>query len=175
MTTINDPDTTTRAELMDVYRSWWLHDARWYQGVAKRFGSAVANEINAEALRFVATSIGRKVARQFGGKPARDMEELRQRYEMCADRTFPRELRDLQAVVLDDHVIEVVMRQNFAVTMVRMAGSLEGYECPCTEVHAGWSDGLGVPLVENCSTGCLRFGDPACRMLIRVKPEGVQS
>jgi len=32
-----------------------------------------------------------------------------------------------------------------------------------------------VPLAENCSTGCLRFGDPACRMLIRVKPEGVQS
>ena len=79
MTTINDPDTTTRAELMDVYRSWWLHDARWYQGVAKRFGPAVANEINAEALRFVATSVGRKVARQFGGKPARDVEELRQR------------------------------------------------------------------------------------------------
>ena len=34
MTTINEADTTTRAELMDVYRSWWLHDARWYQGVA---------------------------------------------------------------------------------------------------------------------------------------------
>ena len=72
-------------------------------------------------------------------------------------------------------VVEIVIRQNFAVTMVRMAGTLEGYECPCTEVHAGWSDGLGVPLAENCSTGCLRFGDPACRMLIRVKPEGVQS
>ena len=42
MTAIEETDATTRAELMDVYRSWWLHDARWYQGVAKRFGPAVA-------------------------------------------------------------------------------------------------------------------------------------
>jgi hypothetical protein len=171
MTAIEEFGTTTRAEMMDVYRSWWLHDARWYQGVAKRFGHAAANEVNAEALRYVATSIGRKVARQFGGKPARDMEELRLRYEMCADRTFPRELRDIQSAVVDDDLVEIVIRQNFAVTMVRMAGSLDGYECPCTEVHAGWSDGLGVTLAENCSTGCLRHGDPACRFLMRVAPE----
>jgi hypothetical protein len=169
-----EADTTTRADVLDVYRSWWLHDARWYQGVAKRFGPAVANEINAEALRYVATNIGRKVLRQFGGKPALDVDELRQRYDACADRTFPYELRDLRCVVVDDDAVEVVMRQSFAVTMVRMAGSMEGYECPCTEVHAGWSDGLGVVLAENCSTGCLRHGDPACRLLMRVAPEGVQ-
>jgi hypothetical protein len=172
MTAIEEIDTTTRAEMMDVYRSWWLHDARWYQGVAKRFGHAAANEVNAEALRYVATGIGRKVRRHFGGKPARDMEELRQRYEMCADRTFPRELRDIQSAIVDDDLVEIVIRQNFAVTMVRMAGSLEGYECPCTEVHAGWSEGLGVVLAENCSTGCLRHGDAACRFLMRVAPEG---
>src|SRR5205085_9271977 len=99
-------------------------------------GHAVANEVNAEALRHVATNLGRKVLRHFGGKPARDLAELRERYEMCADRTFPRELRDLRATVLDDDVVEIVIRQNFAITMVRMAGSLERYECPCTEVHA---------------------------------------
>ncbi|MEO6082928.1 MAG: hypothetical protein ABIQ18_07460 [Umezawaea sp.] len=168
-----ETDAPTRADVLDVYRSWWLHDARWYQGVAKRFGPAVANEINAEALRYVATNIGRKVLRQFGGKPAGDMDELRRRYDACADRTFPYELRDLRCVVVDDGAVEVVMRQSFAVTMVRMAGSMEGYECPCTEVHAGWSDGLGVVLAENCSTGCLRQGDPACRLLMRVAPEGV--
>jgi hypothetical protein len=172
MTAIEEANTTTRADVLDVYRAWWLHDARWYQGVAKRFGHAAANEVNAEALRYVAMSIGRKVLRQFGGKPARDVDELRLRYDACADRMFPYELRDLQCAVVDDDAIEVVMRQNFAVTMVRMAGSLEGYECPCTEVHAGWSDGLGVSLVENCSTGCLRHGDPACRLLMRVAPEG---
>ncbi|HWO67076.1 MAG TPA: hypothetical protein VNO31_44295 [Umezawaea sp.] len=170
MTAIEEIDTTTRAEMMDVYRSWWLHDARWYQGVAKRFGHEVANEVNAEALRYVATSIGRKVARQFGGKPARDLEELRQRYDACAARTFPEELRDIRSEVVEDDLVEIVIRQNFAVTMVRMAGSLEGYECPCTEVHAGWSDGLGVSLAENRATGCLRHGDPACRLLMRIAP-----
>ncbi|WNV88098.1 hypothetical protein [Umezawaea sp. Da 62-37] len=170
MTAVEEVDSTTRAEMMDVYRSWWLHDARWYQGVAKRFGQQAANEVNAEALRYVATAVGRKVARHFGGKPARDMEELRLRYDACADRMFPHELRDIRSAVLDDEVVEIVIRQNFALTMVRMAGSTEGYECPCTEVHAGWSDGLGVALAENCSTGCLRHGDPACRLLMRIAP-----
>ena len=50
-----------------------------------------------------------------------------------------------------------------------VAGSLDGYQCPCTEIHAGWSDGLGVTLTENRATGCLRFGDPECRLLMRVR------
>ncbi|WP_158889471.1 DUF6125 family protein [Amycolatopsis anabasis] len=159
---------TTRAGAMDVYRQWWLHDARWYQGVAKRFGHEVANEINAEALRYVATQVGRRIVRQFGGKPATGIEELRLRYDACAEWMFPSELRDGATAVLSDAEIELTMRQNFAVTMVRMAGSLDGYECPCTEIHAGWSEGLGVELTGNCATACLRHGDPACRLLMRV-------
>lgn len=163
------PDPTApRPRTMDVYRQWWVHDARWYQGVAKRFGPEAANQINAEALRYVAAQVGRQIARQFGRKPPADMEELRQRYDACAEWMFPSELRDGGTAVLDDETIELTMRQNFAVTMVRMAGSLDSYECPCTDIHAGWSEGLGVELTGNCATACLRDGDPACRLLMRV-------
>ncbi|GAA3525857.1 hypothetical protein GCM10022222_05980 [Amycolatopsis ultiminotia] len=158
----------TPADAMQVYRQWWLHDARWYQGVAKRFGHEVANEINAEALRFVATHVGKQVARRHGGAPVSGIEQLRDCYDECAGRMFPHELRDGGVQVLDDDLVELTMRQNFAVTMVRMAGSLDGYECPCTDIHAGWSAGLGVALVENRATGCLRHGDRACRLLMRV-------
>ena len=151
---------------MDVYRQWWMHDARWYQGVAKRFGAEAANEINAEALRFVAAQVGRRIRRHYGGKPAADREELRQRYDTCAEWMFPSELRVGGTEVLENGDIELTMRQNFAITMVRMAGSLEDYECPCTEIHAGWSEGLGVELIRNCATACLRHGDPACRLLM---------
>ncbi|SDW62589.1 hypothetical protein SAMN05421504_1011085 [Amycolatopsis xylanica] len=161
------------ARAMDVYRQWWLHDARWYQGVAKRFGHEVANEINAEALRFVAEHVGKRMLRQFGGKPAADLDELRARYDACAEYMFPSELRDGGIEVIGEDLLELTMRQNFAVTMVRMAGSLDGYECPCTEIHAGWSAGLGIELTENRATGCLRHGDPACRLLMRVAtPDG---
>ena len=81
---------------------------------------------------------------------------------------FPGELRDGGTTVVADDEIELTMRQNFAVTMVRMAGSLGDYECPCTDIHAGWSEGLGVELTRNCATACLRRGDPACRLLMRV-------
>lgn len=164
---------TDRAELVEVYRNWWAHDAHWYQGVAKRFGQEAANEINAEALRQVALQVGRGVARRRGRLPDEDgMAELRRRYDECGERMFPRELRSAGTEVVDDDTVELTVRRNFAITMLRMAGSLDGYECPCTDIHAGWSEGLGVTLGENRATACLRSGDPACRLVMRVKEMG---
>lgn len=161
---------TDRAELMEVYRQWWAHDAHWYQGVARRFGQEVANEINAEALRQVALQVGRGVARRCGELPHEDaMAELRRRYDDCGERMFPRELRSAGTEVVDDDTVELTIRRNFAISMLRMAGSLDGYECPCTEIHAGWSEGLGVTLTENRAVACLRSGDPACKLVMRVK------
>jgi hypothetical protein len=162
-------ETNHRAALMDVYRLWWLHDAHWYQGVAKRFGQQAANEINAEALRQVAVQVGRRVAHKFGELTADDgIEEVHRRYDACGERMFPSELRVASSQVLDDDLVELTIRRNFALTMLRMAGSLDGYECPCTDIHAGWFEGLGVPLSENRATGCVRSGDPACRLLMRI-------
>ncbi|MEV0556042.1 hypothetical protein AB0I27_21650 [Streptomyces sp. NPDC050597] len=164
-----------RAQTVDAYRLWWQHDAHWYQGVASRFGQQAANEINAEALRKVALHVGQRVARRSGPLPGsgdngKDLEELRRRYDECGDRMFPRELRNASTEVEDEDagLIVLTLRRNFAITMVRMAGSLEGYQCPCTDIHAGWSEGLGVTLTENRAESCLRDGDKACRLLMRV-------
>lgn len=162
-----------RARAAEAYRLWWQHDAHWYQGVAGRFGQQAANEINAEAMRKVALKVGQQIARRCGALPdsgerAKDLEELRRRYDECGDRMFPRELRNASTEVVGDDLIVLTLRRNFAITMVRMAGSLEGYRCPCTDIHAGWSEGLGVTLSENRATSCLREGDKACRLLMRV-------
>ncbi|MFI9580569.1 hypothetical protein ACIHCQ_01680 [Streptomyces sp. NPDC052236] len=162
-----------RAQTVEAYRLWWQHDAHWYQGVAKRFGQQAANELNAEALRQVALQVGQRVARRSGGLPesgdnGKDLEELRLRYDECGDRMFPRELRNASTEVIGDDLIVLTLRRNFAITMLRMAGSLEGYVCPCTDIHAGWSEGLGVSLSENRATSCLAHGDKACRLLMRV-------
>ncbi|MBE4736143.1 MULTISPECIES: hypothetical protein [Streptomyces] len=164
-----------RARAGEAYRLWWQHDANWYQGVAARFGQEVANEINAEAMGKVALHVGQRVARLHGPLPdtgdgRKDLEELRRRYDDCGDRMFPPELRNASTEVEDDDLIVLTLRRNFAITMVRMAGSLEGYRCPCTAVHAGWSEGLGVTLTENRAETCLRDGDKACRLLIRAAP-----
>ncbi|MET8980060.1 hypothetical protein ABZX85_31095 [Streptomyces sp. NPDC004539] len=159
----------------EAYRLWWQHDAHWYQGVAARFGPEAANEINAEALRKIAVYVAGRVARSSGplpgtGDPGKDLEELRRRYDACGDRMFPPELRNASTEVEQDDLIVLTLRRNFAVTMVRMAGSLDGYRCPCTDIHAGWSEGLGVRLTENRAESCLRDGDKACRLLMRVAP-----
>jgi hypothetical protein len=49
-----------------LQRLWWLHDALWYQGVAKRFGFRIANEINQEAIRPVAKRAMRTVLADLG-------------------------------------------------------------------------------------------------------------
>jgi hypothetical protein len=167
-------DANHRAQTVEAYRLWWQHDANWYQGVAARFGQRAANEINAEAMRKVAVHVGQRVARRSGplpdsGDSGKDLEELRRRYDECGDRMFPPELRNASTEVEGDDLIVLTLRRNFAITMVRMAGSLEGYRCPCTDVHAGWSEGLGVALTENRATSCLRDGDKACRLLMRVR------
>ncbi|MFF3711015.1 hypothetical protein [Streptomyces phaeochromogenes] len=174
-------EVNQRAQTVEAYRLWWQHDAHWYQGVASRFGQQAANEINAEALRKVAVHVGQRVGRRSGPLPdsgdnGKDLEELRRRYDECGDRMFPRELRNASTEVEDqgegggggEGLIVLTLRRNFAVTMVRMAGSLEGYRCPCTDIHAGWSEGLGVTLTENRAEACLRDGDKACRLLMRV-------
>ncbi|MFI6277361.1 hypothetical protein [Streptomyces sp. NPDC050988] len=174
-------EVNQRARTVEAYRLWWQHDAHWYQGVASRFGQQAANELNAEALRKVAVHVGQRVGRRSGPLPGsgdngKDLEELRRRYDECGDRMFPRELRNASTEVEDKceggdggaGLIVLTLRRNFAVTMVRMAGSLEGYRCPCTDIHAGWSEGLGVTLTENRAESCLRDGDKACRLLMRV-------
>ncbi|NGO44797.1 hypothetical protein [Streptomyces ureilyticus] len=163
-----------RARASEAYRLWWQHDANWYQGVAERFGQQAANEINAEAMRKVALRVAQQVARRSGplppgsGDSGKDLEELRRRYDDCGDRMFPPELRNASTEVEGDDLIVLTLRRNFAITMVRMSGSLEGYQCPCTDIHAGWSEGLGVTLTENRAESCLRDGDKACRLLMRV-------
>jgi hypothetical protein len=172
---VSNDETNHRAQTVDAYRLWWQHDAHWYQGVAGRFGQEAANEINAEAMRKVALHVGQRVARRSGplpdsGDTGKDLEELRRRYDECGDRMFPPELRNASTEVEGDDAIVLTLRRNFAITMVRMAGSLEGYRCPCTHIHAGWSEGLGVALTENRAESCLRDGDKACRLLMRVAP-----
>lgn len=173
---MSNDGTNHRAQTVDAYRLWWQHDAHWYQGVAGRFGQEAANEINAEAMRKVALHVGQRVARRSGplpdsGDTGKDLEELRRRYDECGDRMFPPELRNASTEVEGDDSIVLTLRRNFAITMVRMAGSLEGYRCPCTDIHAGWSEGLGVTLTENRAESCLRDGDKACRLLMRVAPD----
>lgn len=113
-------------------------------------------------------------ARSFApGDTHKDMEEPRRRYDDCGDRMFPAELRhastEVEDATDDDGLIVLTLLRSFASTTVRMAGSLDGYRCPCTDIHAGWSEGLGVALTQNHAETCLRDGDEACRLLTRVR------
>ncbi|MFE9427081.1 hypothetical protein ACFYNO_29405 [Kitasatospora sp. NPDC006697] len=151
-------------ELNAVYQHWWLHDARWYQGVLKRFGPEAANEINAEAVAFV----GRRVAADYlRANPAAatatpSAPELAERIGavlalMGADR-----MSEVSQQVIDGRTVETVVTKSFALKMLRAARSLDGYDCPCLALRASWFEGLRVR-VSDCRLECQREGSEICR------------
>ncbi|MCX5410039.1 L-2-amino-thiazoline-4-carboxylic acid hydrolase (plasmid) [Streptomyces sp. NBC_00335] len=140
---------------------WWLHDARWYQGVARRFGQDAANEVNAEAMQFVTRRIASAYAREEGLAPGLSAAEL------AGALTGISELMTGDAVeasnkVTGEESFETAVTRNFALEMLARAGTLEGYECPCPQMRAGWFEGLKTEVSDH-RVECLRTGGSACR------------
>lgn len=153
----------------ELYQWWWLHDAQWYQGVARRFGPEAANEINAEALRFVAQRVARGVARRLG-RPIADLAwaDVVDAFAQCPAKMWPAGLVDYDCSVSGPGEFDVVIRNSFTFAMLRRAGALGTYRCPCVEMRAGWFDGLGLEPEENRVTQCVLDGAECCRLVAKV-------
>lgn len=142
---------------------WWLHDARWYQGVLKRFGQDAANEINAEAIKFVA----RRVAAWYRYRNRLDFNELPMAefvkwFESIPEIMWTSDMYAVQLTTLGEDEWETVVSRNFALNMLRAARVLDGYECPCLSMRAGWFEGMGV-IVRDRRVECMRTGGGCCR------------
>ncbi|HET9381704.1 MAG TPA: hypothetical protein VFP69_12845, partial [Streptomyces sp.] len=140
---------------------WWLHDARWYQGVAKRFGQDAANEVNAEAMRFVARRIASAYAREHGLRPGLTAAELAAALNGISDLMTGDSVQAANKVT-GDGSWETVVTRNFALEMLARAGTLEGYDCPCPQMREGWFEGLRTE-VRDRRVECMRTGGAACR------------
>lgn len=148
-----------------AHQFWWLHDARWYQGVLKRFGQDAANEINAEAIKFVARRAAMWYRRQSGTKfdeiPMKEFVEL---FGNVPPLMWTDDMYVADQVHLGEEEWESVVHFNYALKMLRAARALDGYECPCLEMRQGWFEGLGVSVCDS-RVECLRTGGEACRFL----------
>ncbi|WP_328303195.1 L-2-amino-thiazoline-4-carboxylic acid hydrolase [Streptomyces sp. NBC_00435] len=142
---------------------WWLHDARWYQGVARRFGQDAANEINAEAMQFVTRRIASAYAREQGLGPDLSAAELATALTGIS-RWMTGDSVEAANKVTGEESFETVVTRNFALEMLARAGTLEGYECPCPQMRAGWFEGLRTDVGDD-RVECLRTGGAACRFV----------
>ncbi|MEV6122183.1 hypothetical protein AB0M23_16880 [Streptomyces sp. NPDC052077] len=149
-------------------RFWWLHDARWYQGVAKRFGQDAANEVNAEAIRFVARRVAAAYARERGLRPGLSAGELATALHDIS-RLMTGGSVEAATEVTGEDTWETSVTRNFALEMLAGAGTLEGYDCPCPQMRQGWFEGLRTRVGED-RVSCLRTGASECRFRSRVTP-----
>jgi hypothetical protein len=156
-------DLPPSEEVALLRQSWWLHDARWYQAVKNRFGQEAANELNAEVMRFVARRVATSYARLHPVDGDATSAEVAATLETLARLMFSRAMVRLDSTEFDDdNGWDTVVSEHFALRMLKASRSLDGYECPCMDLRAGWFEGIGVKASDEV-VECMRDGAPVCR------------
>jgi hypothetical protein len=157
------PISKPQPTIAQLYQWWWLHDGRWYQEVANRFGYDAANDLNRLAGSFVAARVGKLVARSLG-RPIHELSwpEAVEAFDACPALMWPAELMDAETSILGPGRFESRITRNFSLQMLERAGTLQHYDCPCLQVREGWFKGLGLELREQRRSECLRTGGSAC-------------
>jgi len=152
-----------------VRRWWWLHDSYWYHEIAERIGFERANEINRRVLRSVGRRVGREVLKESRRRLA-DMPwpEVVDLFASCPRLMWPAPMLRATYRVTGPGSFEASVLRNFALMMLLRVGAVEQYDCPCLDVREGWFEGLGLCVVENVCTQCLRRGGSACTFVARV-------
>lgn len=146
-----------------LHTFWWLHDARWYQGVRKRFGADAANEINAEAIAFVARRIARWHTHAHGLDFATmPMDELVKWFGQLVGVMWTEDMTKVSHTADGENEFSSVVTDHFALRMLRAARSLEVYRCPCLRMRAGLFEGMGLE-AEDELVGCQTQGADGCR------------
>jgi hypothetical protein len=162
---MGDGMSTSKLEptIDQLHQWWWLHDGRWYQAVASRFGYEAANELNREAIKFVATRVGRTVAKSLA-RPILELPwpEVVAAFNACSDMMWPTWMMDAETRIPEPGVFESDITRNFALDMLERAGTLQHYDCPCQQTREGWFEGLGLQLIEQRRSQCRRTGGTAC-------------
>lgn len=156
-----------------LQRLWWLHDALWYQGVAKRFGFKVANEINLEAIRPVAKRAMKAVLADLDRKGKRDLSAkgVIACFREASALMWPPPMTAWEAKIVDGKIVEVMVTRCYAIEGIKRIGAAEAYECPCIAVREGWLQALRLKARQEVLTS-MREGAGVC--LIRVRFEDDQ-
>ena len=89
-------------------------------------------------------------------------QEVAETLESLARLMFSSMVRLDSADFDDDGTWDSVVSEHFALKMLAASRSLEGYQCPCLDLRAGWFEGLKVKADDEV-VACMRDGAAACR------------
>jgi hypothetical protein len=158
------PEAADRGSLqIPLHRFWWLHDARWYQGVRKRYGQEAANEINAEAMLFVARRVSTWYTQVHRlDFPTLPPDEFIKWFTELSRIMWTEQMTTVEHEFVDADVLETVVTEHFAVGMLRAAKSLADYRCPCLNMRAGFFAGMRLKASDEL-VECQTRGADVCR------------
>ena len=157
----------------ELQKLWWLHDALWYQGVAKRFGYEAANEINQEAIRPIAKRVMRRVLADIGQDIDRtnlSLEDILSCFKKASDLMWPPPLTKWESEIIGEDILEVRVTRCYAIKGMQRIGAAEQYQCPCITVREGWLEALGVEAQQEIAAS-MKDGNESCLIRIWLKQD----
>lgn len=158
----------------ELQKLWWLHDALWYQGVAKRFGYEAANEINQEAIQPIAKRVMRRVLADLGkgvDKTNPGIEDILFCFRKASDLMWPPPMTEWESEIIGEDILEVTIAKCYAIRGIQRIGVAEQYQCPCIAVREGWLEALGVEAQQEISAS-MKDGNKSCLIRIWLRKTG---
>jgi hypothetical protein len=160
----------------EIQRVWWLHDALWYQGAAKRFGYAAANEINQEVIRPIAKRVMRGVLADLSkdiDKANLSQEDILACFRKASDLMWPPPMTEWGSEIISEDILEVTITKCHAIRGIQRIGATEQYQCPCIAVREGWLEALGVEAQQEIAAS-MKDGSKSCLIRIWLKEAGLR-
>jgi hypothetical protein len=160
--------SVTVGQRIEILRKNWMsHEARWQIAVFQEFGWEKGNKINQAIAREMGKVAMYRLMKALGVSQVKNVEELEAVCLAAMGLYYPPPAFVYHFERLSNTSFLGVMEKCGIYENVKKAGVSDAYECGCFAMRSGWYEALGMEVEEELLK-CLKWGDNACEIVIRV-------
>jgi len=153
---------------IEILRKNWLsHDARWQMAVFQELGWEKGNKLNQVVAREMGKVAMYRLMKSLEISQVKNVEELEAVCLAAMSLYHPPPAFVYHFECLSNTSFLGVMEKCGIYENVKKAGVSDAYECGCFAMRFGWYEALGMEVEEELLK-CLKWGDKACEIVIRV-------
>ena len=158
---------TNQQRIEILRKNWMSHEARWQMAVFQEFGWEKGNKLNQAVAREMGKVLMYRLMKALGISQVKNVEELQAICSAAMSLYYPPPTFIYHFERLSNMSFLGVMEKCGIHENVKKAGVADVYECGCFTMRSGWYEALGMEVEEELAK-CLRNGDKACEIVIRV-------
>ena len=160
--------SVTVGQRIEILRKNWMsHEARWQMAVFQEFGWEKGNKLNQAVAREMGKVAMYRLMKALGGSQVKNVEELEAVCSAAMRLYYPPPAFVYHFEPLSNTSFLGVMEKCGIYENVKKAGVSDVYKCACFAMRSGWYEALAMEVEEEL-VKCLKEGDKACEIVIRV-------